>query len=694
MAFSIKDYLAQEQGIVLQPQQVEAVEAPRGPILLLAVPGAGKTTVLSARIAQLIHVCGLDPQEILTITFSWAGAQDMRRRYEKLFGPLGGPLPSFSTIHSFCYSVLRAYCRLSGGQLPQLLEGENGPGRTPLLREIYSQINHDFLSEDVEEELSASLSLIRNGMLTQEEVRALDSEIPNLWELYHAYGQRKRSANLMDFDDMLGYAYTALRKYPQLLARYRQRYPALCVDEAQDTSRLQHEVIRLLAAPRNDLFMVGDEDQSIYRFRGAHPQTLLDFEKLYPGARVLKMEENFRSSGSIVRRCAAFIAQNQDRYDKKMRCSAPAGTPIESPQLEDLGQEYALVLRQCKEHPQESCAVIYRNNFSAIPLVDLLERQRLDFSIRDQRVSFRSHYVIGDVLAFFALSQDPSDLSAFRRIFHKTSAYLKRSLLQNMDTSPLRAGESWFDRALEQQTDREQQNGSRAHYIASMIAALQRQKPAKALDNILGPIGYLDFLEYSAGSGFVNQVHKLAALRQLAARCQTVEDFLLRLEQLDLVIQEHSQHQGCSLTLTTAHAAKGLEFDTVILLDALDDIFPNHAAIEAERKGQRELMEEEARLFYVACTRARQRLLIPQAHFLGDTLVEPSRFISRLLQDPPAPSQGKDLRPGLLIQHPQFGRGQVMSLDRQRGTFVAFFQSHGTRTLSMDYFQKGLIKPL
>lgn len=695
MPLSIPDYLHQNYGIKLHKQQKEALDAVSGPVLLLAVPGAGKTTVMVARIAHMIANCGIAPEEILTITFSKAGAADMKQRYEHLFRPFGWAVPQFSTIHSFCYRVLRSYCRLTDGQLPELLENLSGAeGRSAILRDLYRTINRDFLSEDLEEELLSHLSLIKNSMLTQEEVKELECDIPRLWELYEGYNAVKRQRNLMDFDDMLGYAYTALRKFPQLLDSYRQKYPYLCVDEAQDTSRLQHEIIRLLAAPRNNLFMVGDEDQSIYRFRGAHPQTLLDFPKLYPGAKILKMEENFRSSKHIVDRAAIFIAQNQNRYEKTMRTAASAGLPIETPQLHDMSEEYQLVAKIARE-TDGSCAVIYRNNFSAIPLVDLLQRQGIDFYIRDQKSSFRNHAVVSDILNFFALSKDSSDLKAFSRIFYKTNAFLKRSLLQDMDTSPLAAGESWFDR-ISEKSDREY-SSSRAHIVDLTIRGLYQMKPQRALDVIIESLGYRDYMEYSFGGSFVNQLQKLTALRHLAGRCQSVERLLDRLEELDSLISEHSQNKACSLTLTTAHASKGLEFDTVILLDAVDDIFPAHSAIDKEKQDQHDDIEEEARLFYVACTRARKRLIIPRSNFSSDQPVEPSRFIDRLLHDPikaVSGTGGSGLFPGMKILHPSFGEGQVMSLDRDGRKAVCFFKGAGTRTLSTEFLLSGKVRRL
>ena len=307
MQQTILEYLKEQFHLSFTQQQLQAIETIDGPVLLLAVPGAGKTTVMVSRIASMIYEHGIAPSSILTITFSKAGARDMRRRYEGLFGQLEKETPLFCTIHSFCYQVVGSYCQATGGVAPQLIEARE---RSMALREIYQRINQEFLSEDLEEELVSNLSFIKNAMLRQEDVeqnekqpaenRVLETQVKNLWSIYKAYNNFKRDNGLMDFDDMLSYTLTILKKYPQILEYYQDRYPYLCVDEAQDTSKLQHAVIGLLAQKSQNLFLVGDEDQSIYRFRGACPENLLEFPKQYPKAKLLKMEENFRSTGEIV----------------------------------------------------------------------------------------------------------------------------------------------------------------------------------------------------------------------------------------------------------------------------------------------------------------------------------------------------------------------------------------------------------
>lgn len=685
--FDICSYLKENHNIELIEQQECAVNTVDGSILLLAVPGAGKTTVMVSRIANMIFKDNVDPKSILTITFSKAGAVDMKARYEKLFGKIHEEnsliIPNFSTIHSFCYRIIQDYSRNKHGKIFELI--------SPLqcftiLKDIYNKINHEFLTEDLQEELISCFSFIQNRLLKKTDMSLIETGINNLWELFEEYQAAKRELDLMDFDDMLSYSYIILRKYPNLRERYNNQYKYLCVDEAQDTSLLQHKILEILALPTNNLFLVGDEDQSIYRFRGASPETLLDFSKKYPNAQILKMEENFRSGKQIVEQSNIFISQNKLRYQKNMYSNLEKTGEIHIVKLPDLSDEYRFILSTVRKE-KGSVAVIYRNNFSAIPLVDILDKNNIDFYIKDQKGKVIGNYVVRDVQAFFALSFDSSNYSAFKIIFNKNCAYLRKGLLNDIDKSPLRLNETWFDRLLEIKDDKI--NTGKIRYIASLIDKLGKMNPVKALDTIYNSIGYMDFVKYVSGGSFSNQSNKMSALKSIASRGSTVKAFLKRIEEMDDIILEHSGHNGNRLTLTTAHSAKGLEFDTVILIDVLDDIFPTSSAIEDLHTGKMEAMEEEARLFYVACTRARNHLYIPTSNLLSGVAVKESRFVERLITN----SQKKQdkfskIFTGTKLNHSYFGDGQVVSIDRKKGTFQVFFGKNDTRNLSIEILNK------
>lgn len=690
--FDVFQYLQQEQNIKLTTQQKQAISRIHGPVLLLAVPGAGKTTVMVARIANMIFAEGISPKKLLTITFSKASAGDMAARYQKLFGQLHLekelPFPAFSTIHAFCYRVIRNYGENRQTKVFDIITPRQ---KSDILRLLYHKINGEFLTEDVEEEMTSCFSYIQNRMLPKERLNELESSLANLWELYEGYRDAKRENGVMDFDDMLTYARTAFRKYPSLLEYYRRRYPYICVDEAQDTSLLQHDIIRLLSAPQHNLFLVGDEDQSIYRFRGASPETLLNFEHDFPGAQVLKMEENFRSVKQIVERTNLFIAENKERYPKNMFTNNGTGKGIEVPKLSDLSEQYRCVVQAALEE-SGTVAAIFRNNFSAVPLADVLERNGIDFYIKDQKSKVTGNYVVKDIQAFFALSYDANDFESFQRIFYKTGSYLRRGLLKKMNTNPLHQGETWFDRILDVVDDNV--NTGKVRFTAALIEKLKAMNPSKALDTIYQSLGYQGFVEFLSGGSYSIQANKMSALKNLASRTADVESFLKRVAEMDQIMEDHSQRKDSRITLTTAHSAKGLEFDTVVILDATEYIFPAHSAIESLREGSIKEMEEEARLFYVACTRARNHLIIPTATVSEQAQVLPSRFIPRLIKDKePIPvktaqEENLNLHTGMYLEHNTFGEGQVMSVNRERGTFQVFFRKFGSRTLSIDIVSK------
>ena len=414
------------------------------------------------------------------------------------------------------------------------------------------------------------------------------------------------------------------------------------------------------------------------------------------------MEENFRSTVEIVSCAQRFIEGNRQRYQKKMFTNNAQGEPVEVKPLHDFSDQYHAAIDAYLAE-EGTTAFIYRNNLSAVPMADILDRNDVDFYIKEHKTRLKSNYVVTDVLAFFSLSFDSSDFSAFSRIFYKTASCLKRNMLSRIPTSPLMQGESYFDRMV--QLCDENQNTGRIRYIAMMIEKLRSMQPLKAMECILYQIGYLSYLEFTSGTGYSMQAQKLNILCSLAARVQTVEAFLDRIDELDEIVAQHAQRgeagkedlPAARLTLTTAHSAKGLEFDTVVLLDCMDDVFPAHSAVEKSRVGMDDEMEEEARLFYVAATRARRRLVIPTANFSANTPAVPSRFVARLTQSKESDtaelhSGGLRLYPGLNIEHKNFGRGQVVGVDRERGTFTVFFGKNGTRTLTMQILKGDTVR--
>ena len=687
---TVQEFL-QKKGIELNEQQKAAVSTFTRHILLLAVPGSGKTTVILARIATMILEHHIPPSQILTVTFNRESAKDISSRFSSLFAELIPEMPAVSTIHSFCYQVLRAYAAAKGTQMPRLLEGgQTGvPLKAKLLQEVYRSLSGELAGEDTLEEMENMLCRAKNSMMTQEERKKAECAGVCLEDLYAGYERLKRQRRVMDFDDMQTFALTALRRYPALLRQFQSRYPYINVDEAQDTSQLQHTILRLLAGNDGTLFMVGDEDQSIYGFRGAYPQALLEFPKRYPDALVLKMEENYRSTGAIVEGADRMIRYNKMRYEKHMTTKRERGAPIEIRKLDNLNDQYAEIVRIVRRIPAgETVAVIYKNNASALPLIDAFDKCGISFYVKEHKASFFKHFVVQDILNFFSLSFHPKDGNLFYSLYYKLGLYLGRETAEYVRTH-CNEYDDVFEVLLHSGRVEESAE-DRVRFVRRKIDALRALEPLTALESIEYDLNYREHLEYRAKHGFKEETmtQRLTTLKSIARDYSTAEEFLNRLDELSGIIQEHRENRETAVTLTTMHSSKGLEFDHVLMIDTYEGQLPSTQAINEHLAENDELLEEEARLFYVGATRAKNQLTILCSEKIGEVSLNTSRFIDRMLHDPAhagfdnievRSAQGH-LEKGTRVIHRHFGLGTILG---RKGSDVirVRFDDHGERML-------------
>ncbi len=621
-------HLAREHGLSLNSQQQQAVEQVEGPLLLLSVPGGGKTTVIIARCGNLLMQHQAAAAHILTITFSKAAAVDMQSRFNAVFGCELGERMHFSTIHSYAYRILRTYARQKKFSLPSVLpEGRQGA----LLRQIYHARTGEYLTEDKQDELAAGLSYCKNMLLTPEEAGVSAVAIKDFPELYDAYQKAKAALQMMDFDDMLYEAYALLQRDTEFSQFLTRGLHYVNIDEAQDNSLLQHRLVRLLGADARSLFMVGDEDQSIYGFRGAYPEALLRFKSDYPNGQVLLMEENYRSTQAIVQCASKIIQQNKNRYPKKMRTSHPPGEAVEVQVLENREDQYDYLLQALlRESESGLCsAVLYRNNISAIPLMDFLERHKYPFSLRDQRPAFFRHWIIADVCAFHRLSCQPDDVTAFTRIYYKLNAFLSKKVCQYVEEQ-IRPGQNVFDVVL-RYPDLNRLSRKIVQEVRHNVARLRKLSRVAMVDAVGGSLGYRQYLVQNSngnGDSLDNLMQVFTTLRNLACNCNSFEELRQRLRCLyDLAARGH--RTDCPLLLSTVHASKGLEFDRVFLIDLYQGIFPSQGSklTEAEAAAR---AEEETRLFYVGITRARRHLTLLSSKRVDKQAVKASEFIEQI----------------------------------------------------------------
>ena len=608
--------------IQLNEQQKEAVRSTEGPVLLLAVPGSGKTTVLVTRLGYMIYCKQIRPERILTVTYTVAATKDMKGRFATRFGEALADRLEFRTINGICARIIQHYGRRIGKKPFELVKDEKDTTR--MLVKICQEHGMGYPTESDLKNVRTLITYIKNMMLTEEEIQKLEErEEIKIAGIYKAYCRQMRIANLMDYDDQMLYAYKMLRMDRELLAYFQNLYPYICVDEAQDTSKIQHAIIALLASKTKNLFMVGDEDQSIYGFRAAYPEALLSFEKTYPGAKVLLMEENFRSNANIVMAADAFIQKNTMRHEKHMYASRKAGEPVKEIRLKSRRAQYAYLVktaRKCTEEKSEKTAVLYRDNECAIPLIDLLERQSIPYRMRNAELTFFTHRTVLDIKNIIHFALNPKDTEIFLQVYYKMKTFLKKEEAMQIAKISREKDIPVLDAAVKY--------GKLENYTVENIRTLKRQmqmmlkEPGdKAVNRILQFMGYQEYLKRSGANG-----SKLEIIKTIGRLVESPEKLLERLEELKTIIQEKNTDYDCPFILSTIHASKGLEYETVYLMDVVDGILPEKVptSVYKAEKEEIEVYEEERRLFYVGATRAKNQLNLL-------TIQKPSKFCSELL---------------------------------------------------------------
>lgn len=703
--------------IQLNEQQSESVRSIDGPILLLAVPGSGKTTVLVTRLGYMVYCAGIAPENILTLTYTIAAARDMKNRFRFYFGDGFGSRLEFRTINGICARVIQYYGNQIG-KTPFSLLKENDR-INGMLSDIFRSTQGDYATESDLKGIRSMITYIKNRMLTEEEIKQLDEEMDvRISEIYKSYNEELHAGNLMDYDDQMIYAYNILRKSPETLQCFQDQYRYICVDEAQDTSKIQHEIIRLLAGRRDNLFMVGDEDQSIYGFRAAYPEALLSFEKDHPGARVLLMEENFRSCAQIVEAADRFIQKNILRHEKHMKAARAAGEEIEQIPLNDRKAQYDYLVRMA-EQCRVQTAVLYRNHENVLPLVDRLERKGIPYRLRNAEMTFFTHRVVADIRNIIAFAMNPRDTAVFLQIYYKIATYIRKQDALRICEISERENRDIMEIALRggQLPDRTVQS---CRLIRMHLKCLLTERADRAIARIVYNMGYGDYLErMEIGDS------KVFILKMIGQGENSPGRFVERLDELRAIMEgrmKGGQEEASAVyrngmqdiqpvILSTIHSSKGLEYDNVYLLDVIDGIFPESVPANAKSmdEKEREIYEEERRLFYVGVTRAKDRLSVfrlDQKSSLCEELVGRKKKAVQKMRRTLAQERGNaaaerpfiqeeyekyaaQIGEGLIIRHRKFGEGVVVEV---QGELVVMQFGGMQKTLGMRaLYEKDLL---
>lgn len=696
---TFEEYKKKYQYDTLDSQQCAAVEATDGPVLLLAVPGSGKTTTLIARLGYLVYGKGVNAANILTCTYTVAATNEMRERFRTKFGDEYADQMEFRTINGICARIISLYEK-QGHTAFELVADDSR--RYAIMREVWMADGHAFPAESDLRMMSTAITYVKNQMLTDDEADSVSFNTSegnvSIGPIYRSYKQAMRRNQWMDYDDQMVYALTILKKCPAILQQLQTRYQYFCVDEAQDTSKIQHEVIATLASKSRNIMMVGDEDQSIYGFRAACPQALMDFERNWPGAKVLLMEQNYRSTPQIVEAADIFIKQNKTRRDKNMRAHQSAGGEIIIQPCASRLKQYAQLANMAEEAnaEQKQTAILYRNNDTALPIIDELNRRGIEYRAKGVDGLFFTSKIVSDVKDFFQLAKNPDDKTAFLHLYYKMGLYMKRTTANlNVGGNGQNVFDAYAQIADEKLVPRHLKKTLQARK-AQMKAVAAKNNPSYAIRMFAGEMGYENYLYDNGIDSF-----RLDILRMLAEKEKTMDSFLARLDTLQQIVKEGGKSKTAYCTLSTIHSSKGLEYRRVVLADVVDGVLP--ADVSSKGKSERlNAEEEERRLFYVGITRAKEELVVMAVNGEESAYVrELNRKVAgTVTKKTVAKRNALELKsidtspyqPGEKIYHKTFGAGVITQ--RQDDVVTIDFSTSGIRKLSIPFaVQMGFLTP-
>lgn len=608
----------------LNAAQQKAASHFEGPCMVLAGPGSGKTLTITRRIEYLINKYEVRPEEILVITFTKYAANEMKHRFKTLMG--GRYLPvTFGTFHGIYYGILKWAYRFTSANI--MSEDE----KYQMLKQILMlpEIEFEIMVEDEKEyikELASEIGTVKNELFDIDTYTSVEhGAIFN--QIYRLYETQRKKMKKVDFDDMLVLCYQLFQTRPDILKLWQEKFKFILVDEFQDVNRVQYDVLRMLAAPENNLFVVGDDDQSIYEFRGAKPEIMLGFEKDFPNTEKVLLDVNYRSAGNIMKAAQRVIGFNKNRFSKKIRASKEKGETVHVQEVRDMYEESKYVIgriRDCREQgiAYSQIAVLYRTYTDARILAEKLMEYQIPFQMREHMNNLYDHFIARNLKSYLCLANGARERRLFLDVMNCPKRYISRESLESPQVSFEDLKRFYCDK--EWMLDRIDQ----FEWDMKMMA---NKTPYAAIQYVRKKIGYDEYLREYAASRKIPEEELFDLLFEIEERAkefQTVEEWLSYIEEYTRKLKVQNQQQQDTkdgIVLMTMHGAKGLEFDTVFIIESNDGVIPyKKAKLDAE-------IEEERRMFYVAMTRAKRKLFISYVKTKNGKEQYPSRFVNELL---------------------------------------------------------------
>lgn len=609
--------------------QDEAIKHGNGPCMVLAPPGSGKTLIVTERTRYLIEESGVRPDQILVITFTRYAAREMKERFERLTAGKNYPV-TFGTFHSIFYGILK--CAYGIGANNLMSEKES----SVLLQEVLDQTDIESTPEveDEEElvrELLREVGMVKNGLCHLKDFHSKYLTQDEFAEVFRSYEHQKKELKKFDFDDMLVQCYALFRKKPEILQGWQKRFQYILIDEFQDINRVQYEVIRMLAAPRYNLFVVGDDDQSIYGFRGAKPELMLYMKQEFPSLRTISLTVNYRSTEFITGAAARVILHNDTRFYKRVQSFRGRGQNVHVQEVLDEQEEAQYVTEEIQKKLDQGIkpgeiAVLFRAAVQARMISEILSEHRIPFEMRDYVTNFYRHFIVKDMMAYLQLAAGKRDRSLFLTICNRPLRYLARNSMENRQVN--------FEDLRKFYCDKDWMLDITDQFDVD-VRMMKNMAPYAAIQYIRKKIGYDDFLKEYAEKHQISWKQLMDVMAELEERSKNfksydeweihIAKYTQELEEQQAKARKIKGERENKVQLMTIHSAKGLEFEDVFVIHANEGEIPHQ---KAEKKDE---IEEERRLFYVALTRAKNNLCISYITQKNGNSIKPSRFVEELL---------------------------------------------------------------
>ncbi len=611
--------------LTLNDSQYKAIIHNKGPMIVLSGPGSGKTTVITYRIRNLIENLGVNPNKILVITFTKAACEEMKERFNNICKKSYNV--SFNTFHSYFFRIIRDYYKYD---LSNILDDNE---KVNIIKKIINDNNIFFDNqEEFIQAIISEISLLKNELINYKLFNSKYINSSTFTLIYEQYEKIKSEQRKIDFDDMLIQCYHLLKQNNAIRNIWINKYDYILIDEYQDANKVQYECIKMLVSSERNIFVVGDDDQSIYGFRGSSPKFLHKFYKDFKGSKKVVLNINYRSTEQIINLCNKVIVENSNRFEKNIIGTNKKDKLPILLRSYDVSEEVKKIVEKIKKlksnYPLEEIAIIYRTNLQARAIVETLKDYNIEYQLKDNITNIYEHFIAKDIIAYLKLSIDKLDNESFLKIANKPKRFLNKDMLK--EAIEICQNKSSALEYLYCKVDLKSWQIENVNELLFHLGNIKNKTAYDAVRYIIKIVGYENYIDDYANFkniGIKGLTEILNEILESTKGFNNIQDYLNHIDNMKQeVLKKQKNNNQKGVVLTTMHSAKGLEFETVFVISCIEGIIPH------ERSKNSLEIEEERRLFYVALTRAKTLLYISIIETKYETKVLPSRFLKNLIK--------------------------------------------------------------